>query len=187
MSEPLDPDKPGVSLWPPYKHYYQGRTNGCGPAALSIALSRLGRASPMPEQMSRLLSPQRVPYILATPPWALHLLARKLGYRCDVTWRGSLEQVTRALEDGRSIIVLVRPLDFGGSPPWALHYRSVAGIETDQSGSTRIWLACSALGNRDKRNGGLPHPANLRLSVEDFLDQWSVWGAVRWMLELSAD
>ena len=186
MSEPLGPDGPGVSLWPPYRHYYQGRTNGCGPAALSIALSRLGRASPTPEQMSRMLSPQRVPYILATPPWALRLLARKLGYRCNVRWRGSLEHVRRSLEAGRSIIVLVRPLDFAGSPPWALHYRSVAGIQTDQSGASWVWLACSALGEKERGTVVPVHPANLRLTAGEFVDQWTVCRALRWMLELSA-
>ena len=185
MSEPLEPASPGVWLWPPYRHHFQGRTNGCGPAALSIALSRLDRGSPSPEQMSRLLSPQRVPYILATPPWALELIARKLGFRCNATWRGSLEDVTRALEAGRSIIVLVRPLDFTRSPPWALHYRSVAGVETDRSGVSWVWLACSALGHGEKRIGGSAHPANLRFSIEEFLNHWSVCGAVRWMLELS--
>ena len=175
-----------MSLWPPYRHYYQGKTNGCGPAAISIALSRFGGRSPTPEQMSRLLSPHRVPYILATPPWALHLLARKLGYRCNVRWRGSFDDVRRALEAGRSTIVLVRPLDFAGAPPWALHYRSVAGIESDRSGAGRVWLACSALRDGERRIGVPRHPANLRISAKDFVNQWTVWGTVRWMLELSA-
>lgn len=186
MSEPRDPVHSGVSLWPPYRHYYQGKTNGCGPAALSIALSRIGGPSPTPEQMSRLLSPHRVPYILATPPWALHLLARKLGYRCKVTWRGSLDQVRVALQAGHSIVVLLRPLDFAGAPPWALHYRSVAGLETDDSGARWVWLACSALGKGEPRGDPSDHPANLRLSVDEFLDQWLVYGVLRWMLELSA-
>ncbi len=186
MSQLSKPDQQGVSLWPPYRHYYQGRTNGCGPAALSIALSRLGSPAPTPEQTSRLLSPQRVPLILATPPWALHWLARKLGYSCRVNWRGSLDHLTGALEAGHSIIVLIRPLDFTRSPSWALHYRSVAGIETDESGAAWVWLACSSLGNGGAHNQGSANPANLRLSVEELMDQWLVYGTIRWMLELWA-
>ena len=186
MSQLPKTDNQGVSLWPPYRHYYQGRTNGCGPAALSIALSRLGSPSPTPEQTSRLLSPQRVPLILATPPWALHWLAGKLGYRCRVNWRGSLDHLIRALEAGHSIIVLIRPLDFTRSPSWALHYRSVAGIETDGSGTAWVWLACSSLGNETTRNAGPTQPANLRMSAEELLEQWLVCGTVRWMLELWA-
>lgn len=173
-------------MWPPYRHYFQGRTNGCGPATLAIALSRFRRISLMPEQVSRLMSPYRVPLVLATPPWSMQMLAKRLGYYADVRWRGSLDYVRKALAAGSSVIVMVRPVDFAGESTWGLHYRSIAGMESDRFGAGWVWLSCSALNNNNElRDSARTQPANLRLSTAEFEHQWLVGGLLRWMLELS--
>ncbi len=91
-----------VCLWPSYQHQSQGRTNACGPASLATAVSRLGNPAVTVEQVSRIMAPIRAPLILATPPWSVELTAKRLGYRCQVHWRGRLNDLADALLAGRS-------------------------------------------------------------------------------------
>ncbi len=184
MPDPTELASHNVCLWPSYKHQSQGRTNACGPASLAMAVSRLSNLAITVEQTSRIMAPIRAPLILATPPWSMELTARLLGYQCRTHWRGRLDDLAHALLAGRSVIVMVRPIDFAGRFTWTLHYRAVAAIEADGEGQQWVWLACSALARDESKAGRRTQPANVRLAAADFLRQWTVAGVFRWMLEL---
>ena len=159
--------------------WWQGPKNDCGPFALAIASDCLWPGAIEPATTLRLLRFLRVPWLGATPPWSLGLVAPRVGLALRGRRFGRIDDLRTAIEAGQPAIVLVRPDEAARVPWYTLHYRVVLGCRDDAGlpGGGELYFACSGCG---RPPFGDERPGNLAIDYATFERQWRTWLTPRW-------
>jgi len=163
---------------------FQGQSNDCGPYALAVAATSLLGTEVTPSETARRLRLFRLPWLGATLPWGFVLAASGLGLTVRGRFLGRLEDLKRAVDEGRVAAVVVHPDDWPGVPWFALHYRLVVGYRDDAEihGGGELYFACSGTPTAVLPDG---KPGNVAISYARFRAQWHTYLTPRWYAGLS--
>lgn len=157
--------------------------NDCGPHAAAMAIGFYRPQECDATLIGRQMRFLRVPLVGATLPWGVTYAIRRHGLRSIGGWLQTGDALRRYLDQGRPVIVIVRPSDFSGCPWYALHYRVVVGYHGDSTlpGGGEFYFNCSAT----SPDPGRLAPGNLTIDYRRFASQWRTYVTWNWAVAVA--